>query len=158
LQTALVSQQAKGEASDTNIGDLQKQLKAAETDLGAFGELANRIKTLEDATVVLKANPVLTQAQIAKIGQDPTGWTLKGSNDGTTWATLDTRTNQTFTWQRQTRPFALKTPASYARYRLEFSGTNAVSLAEFELLGMPDAAPAPVAVVAPTPPPVTSAG
>jgi predicted alpha-1,2-mannosidase len=95
-----------------------------------------------------------TLTSINTTGQDPTGWTLKGTNDGTTWVTLDTRANQTFTWQRQTRPFALKTPASYARYRLEFSGTSAVSVAEFELLGVPDNAPAPVAAAAP----VTSAG
>jgi tetrahydromethanopterin S-methyltransferase subunit F len=93
-----------------------------------------------------------TLTSIGTSGQDPTGWTLKGSSDGTNWTTLDTRTNQTFTWQRQTRPFALKTPASYAKYRLEFSGTNAVSVAEFELLGMPDATPAAVAAVAPSTP------
>jgi hypothetical protein len=97
-----------------------------------------------------------TLTSASATGQDPTGWTLKGSNDGIIWTTLDTRDAQTFQWRQQTRPFALKTPASYARYRLEFTGTNALSVAEFELLGTPDAAPAPVAVVAP--PPATSAG
>lgn len=72
-------------------------------------------------------------------GQDPTGWILKGSNDGVAWTTLDERKDQSFQWRRQTRPFALKAPASYAKYRLEFTGTGAVSVAEFELLGEPAA-------------------
>src|SRR5882762_8956794 len=69
LQTDLAAQQTNGEASATNIVNLQTQLKAAETDLGAFGDLASRIKTLDDATAALKANPVLSQSQIDKIGQ-----------------------------------------------------------------------------------------
>jgi predicted alpha-1,2-mannosidase len=83
----------------------------------------------------------LTSADLA--GQDPVGWTLKGSNDGKAWTTLDSRDAQTFDWRRQTRPFALKAPAAYARYRLEFTGTSALSLAELELLGTPDTTPAP---------------
>ncbi|UXN61502.1 GH92 family glycosyl hydrolase [Phyllobacterium zundukense] len=68
------------------------------------------------------------------ITKGPKSWTLKGSNDGTTWVTLDERKDETFLWPRQTRPFALKTPAAYAKYRLEL-GTDAVTIAEFELLG-----------------------
>ncbi|SDP35675.1 alpha-1,2-mannosidase, putative [Phyllobacterium sp. YR620] len=89
-----------------------------------------------------------TVTSTSAAGQDPTGWTLKGSNDGTNWVALDKRDEQTFQWRQQTRPFALKTPVSYSRYRLEFTGTNAVSVAEFELYGMPDAVPAPVAAAA----------
>ncbi|QND51264.1 alpha-1,2-mannosidase [Phyllobacterium sp. 628] len=69
--------------------------------------------------------------------QDPANWTLKGSSDGTTWVVLDERKDQTFQWRRQTRPFALKTSATYAKYRLEFGGSGALSLAEFELLAEP---------------------
>jgi predicted alpha-1,2-mannosidase len=83
----------------------------------------------------------LTSADIT--GEDPAGWTLKGSNDGKTWVALDTREAQVFEWRQQTRPFALKTPATYARYRLEFTGTKALSIAEFELLGTPDITPTP---------------
>ena len=53
-----------------------------------------------------------------------------GSNDGgATWTT----------WPRQTRPFGLKTPAEFTTYRLEFGGTGAVGVAEFELMGPPSA-------------------
>lgn len=63
----------------------------------------------------------------------PTGWTLQGSSDGTTWKTLDRRTGESFTWDRQTRAFSVPTPGTYARYRLVLSGES--TLAEVELLG-----------------------
>ncbi|MFF2210381.1 GH92 family glycosyl hydrolase [Streptomyces antibioticus] len=62
----------------------------------------------------------------------PAGWTLQGSADGTTWKTLDTRSGQSFTWDRQTRAFTVTAPGTYAKYRLVLSGESA--LAEIELL------------------------
>ncbi|MET9100666.1 GH92 family glycosyl hydrolase [Streptomyces antibioticus] len=62
----------------------------------------------------------------------PSGWTLQGSADGTTWKTLDTRSGQSFTWDRQTRAFTVPKPGTYAKYRLVLSGESA--LAEIELL------------------------
>ncbi|MFE8013055.1 GH92 family glycosyl hydrolase [Streptomyces antibioticus] len=62
----------------------------------------------------------------------PSGWTLQGSADGTTWKTLDTRSGQSFTWDRQTRAFTVSRPGTYAKYRLVLSGESA--LAEIELL------------------------
>ncbi|MET9059610.1 GH92 family glycosyl hydrolase [Streptomyces antibioticus] len=62
----------------------------------------------------------------------PSGWTLQGSADGTTWKTLDTRSGQSFTWDRQTRAFTVTAPGTYAKYRLVLSGESA--LAEIELL------------------------
>ncbi|WP_432031099.1 GH92 family glycosyl hydrolase [Streptomyces antibioticus] len=62
----------------------------------------------------------------------PSGWTLQGSSDGTTWKTLDTRSGQSFTWDRQTRAFTVGKPGTYAKYRLVLSGESA--LAEIELL------------------------
>ncbi|REM68711.1 hypothetical protein DSI38_04495, partial [Mycobacterium tuberculosis] len=64
-------------------------------------------------------------------------WTLKGSNDGINWTTLDTRQGEVFAWRRQVRPFVVKTPAAYSNYRLEIGGSGAVSLSEFELLAAP---------------------
>ncbi|MFG2886675.1 GH92 family glycosyl hydrolase [Streptomyces sp. NPDC048297] len=62
----------------------------------------------------------------------PTGWTLQGSTDGTTWKTLDHRGGEVFAWGRQTRAFSVAAPGSYTRYRLVLSG--AATLAEVELL------------------------
>jgi predicted alpha-1,2-mannosidase len=66
-------------------------------------------------------------------GNDPTGWTLSGSSDGTTWTVLDRRAGETFEWRSQTRPFKINKPGSYRHYRLDLSGP--ATLAEVELLG-----------------------
>nr|WP_244211588.1 GH92 family glycosyl hydrolase [Streptomyces antibioticus] len=63
----------------------------------------------------------------------PTGWTLEGSTDGTTWRTLDHRSGETFTWDRQTRAFTIAEPGTYTKYRLVLDGES--TLAEVELLG-----------------------
>ncbi|MFD1052640.1 glycoside hydrolase family 92 protein, partial [Kibdelosporangium lantanae] len=62
---------------------------------------------------------------------NPTGWVLKGSFDGKTWATIDSRQGQTFQWQRQTRAFQVANPSRYTQYRLEFTGTPTVAEVEF---------------------------
>ncbi|MCC3778742.1 GH92 family glycosyl hydrolase, partial [Streptomyces sp. UNOB3_S3] len=76
----------------------------------------------------------LTSADRAKA---PTGWVLRGSTDGTTWTEVDRRTAETFTWDRQTRVFALRTPAAYRHWRLEVTSGQEATLAEVELLGSP---------------------
>ncbi|MGW3263199.1 GH92 family glycosyl hydrolase [Streptomyces sp. NPDC001056] len=63
----------------------------------------------------------------------PTGWTLQGSDDGTTWRTLDHRSGEAFPWNRQTRAFTIASPGAYAKYRLVLHGS--ATLAEVELLG-----------------------
>ncbi len=64
----------------------------------------------------------------------PRGWVLEGSTDGTTWTEVDRRADETFTWNRQTRVFALRTPAAYRHWRLVAAGGDTASLAEVELL------------------------
>lgn len=76
-------------------------------------------------------------------GRDPKNWILEGSNNGTAWTTLDTRTNEVFANRTQTNVYAIA-PASqgkYTYYRLTFTdyfGGNGVAgqifqLAEFRL-------------------------
>ncbi|KOV68240.1 alpha-mannosidase [Streptomyces sp. AS58] len=62
----------------------------------------------------------------------PTGWTLQGSSDGTSWRTLDKRSGESFTWDRQTRAFSVKSPGTYEKYRLVLEGE--ATLSEVELL------------------------
>ncbi|ROP46244.1 GH92 family glycosyl hydrolase [Streptomyces sp. PanSC9] len=71
----------------------------------------------------------LTSADRAKA---PTGWTLQGSTDGTEWKTLDHRSGETFSWDRQTRAFTVAAPGTYTKYRLVLDGES--TLAEVELL------------------------
>ncbi|WP_329062373.1 GH92 family glycosyl hydrolase [Streptomyces sp. NBC_01429] len=62
----------------------------------------------------------------------PTGWRLEGSADGTSWKTLDTRSQESFTWDSQTRAFTIAKPGTYANYRLVSDAP--ATLAEVELL------------------------
>ncbi|WP_405531635.1 GH92 family glycosyl hydrolase [Streptomyces canus] len=64
--------------------------------------------------------------------QAPSGWTLQGSDDGTTWKTLDRRSGESFAWDRQTRAFTVRSPGTYGKYRLVLDGEAVVS--EVELL------------------------
>jgi predicted alpha-1,2-mannosidase len=71
------------------------------------------------------------------VAGDPAAWSLQGSNDGTTWTTLDTRSGQTFTDRQQTKDFAVAHPGDYRDYRLEVtanSGTATTTLSEIQFL------------------------
>lgn len=56
-------------------------------------------------------------------GRCPKSWTLDGSNDGTNWTTLDTRTNvDQNIWIRWVeRFFPLSAPATYLHYRINIT-------------------------------------
>ncbi|MEU6119851.1 GH92 family glycosyl hydrolase [Streptomyces sp. NPDC047117] len=62
----------------------------------------------------------------------PGGWTLQGSRDGERWTTVDRRSAESFTWDKQTRVFAVDHPGTYRHYRLVPSGR--ATLAEVELI------------------------
>ena len=47
-------------------------------------------------------------------GRDPKNWTLQGSNDGSTWTDVDTRTNEVFPERFQTRKFTFTNTTVYA--------------------------------------------
>lgn len=58
-------------------------------------------------------------------GRVPTAWTFKGSNDGSSWTTLDTQSVHSGVWQTSTpRAFVIASPGSYAYYRLDISANN----------------------------------
>ncbi|MEC0229774.1 discoidin domain-containing protein [Paenibacillus alba] len=56
--------------------------------------------------------------------RDPKNWTLKGSNDGTNWTTLDTRTNEAFANRLQVKAYTFANNTAYANYRLDVSANN----------------------------------
>ena len=81
--------------------------------------------------------------------RDPYSWTFGGSNDGTTFTTLDTRTAIDFDARFQTRQFNVTNTTQYAFYRFDFQTPfgagvpvdatnpmpNSIQLAEIELFG-----------------------
>jgi hypothetical protein len=57
--------------------------------------------------------------------RSPTAWTLEGSNDGSTWTTLDTRTYSSSAWLLNTPAlFGIASPGSYAYYRLNVTANG----------------------------------
>lgn len=71
----------------------------------------------------------------------PKAWTFEGSTDGVNWTVLDTQTNQISWAMNERKQFAVLSPASYSRYRLNISSNQSgtdTSVSEVELLeGIP---------------------
>ena len=70
--------------------------------------------------------------------RDPASWTLSGSNDGTTWTVIETRTAQSWSSRLLTRDFVLAKPsAAYTQFRFDLQPTvgSIIQLADLELLG-----------------------
>lgn len=61
-------------------------------------------------------------------GRDPRTWRLEGSNDGTNWTVLDTRTDEVFTARTQTRRFEFENNTAFSRYRIVIVANNGASL------------------------------
>lgn len=61
----------------------------------------------------------------AEPNRAPQAWTFEGSNNGTTWTVLDTRTSQT-AWvsPQQVRYFSFSNSTAYTYYRLNVSANN----------------------------------
>jgi hypothetical protein len=68
--------------------------------------------------------------------RDPKDWQFQGSNNGTNWTTLDTRTNETFTERLQTKSYVFVNFRPYCFYRLNITanhGNGGLQLAELNL-------------------------
>ncbi len=69
--------------------------------------------------------------------RDPKDWTLKGSADGETWQTLDTRSGESFGERFQTKTYELAQTAEFRHFRLEITRNNgagdALQLADVQL-------------------------
>ena len=69
--------------------------------------------------------------------RDPKNWTLSGSNDGTTWEVLDTKTDVTFSNRNQTIEYSFENETPYLHYRLNITallGGGAMQFSEWRLL------------------------
>ena len=72
------------------------------------------------------------------INEDPRNWTLKGSNNGTDFTVLDTRTGQSFANRAETQEFRVADPGAYRYYRLDITlgqipSSTTTSIAEWRL-------------------------
>ena len=68
--------------------------------------------------------------------RDPKSWTFQGSNDGSTWTTLDTQSNQAFLTRNHANAYNIVSPAAYRYYQIDVTANNGagtLAIAEFGL-------------------------
>lgn len=68
--------------------------------------------------------------------RDPRNWILQASNDGVSWVTLDTRTNESFETRSLTKVYSFENTTPYLYYRLNITANNGATgtqLAEWEI-------------------------
>ncbi|GAA2606701.1 MULTISPECIES: fibronectin type III domain-containing protein [Streptomyces] len=85
--------------------------------------------------------------------RDPRDWVLRGSNDGSNWTALDSRTGQQFTDRFQKKSYSLTSPGYYQYYQLAIAanhGATSTQLAEWELRGTTNIAASAAVPEAPT--------
>ena len=71
--------------------------------------------------------------------RDPANWTLEGSNDGTTWALLDSRDGQSFSHRYTTQFYTAEVSEPYSIYRLTVTAVNGadqIQIGELQLLNI----------------------
>lgn len=126
---------SNGEAggADTNLTDGQLSTKwqdNAATSWVVYDFGASVTKTVRRYRLASSAD---TPAR------DPMNWQFQGSQNGTDWTTLDTRTNESFASRGERREFKVATTGAYRYYRLNItanksSGATAeVALAELRV-------------------------
>jgi hypothetical protein len=72
--------------------------------------------------------------------RDPKSWTLSGSNDGTAFTVLDTRTNETFADRETTNNYTFTNDKTYTYYRLNITangGSALFQMAEWRVTNVP---------------------
>src|SRR5574341_389336 len=93
--------------------------------------------TANSGDPILQLAEVQLSDGIDRPAGDPTGWILKGSNDGQAWTVLDERHGEAFPWRRQTRSFKAARQGMFTFYRIEVTdngGQPSTVLSEVELL------------------------
>ncbi|MBN1412450.1 MAG: hypothetical protein JW969_16505, partial [Spirochaetales bacterium] len=110
---------------------------------------------------------VITQYTITSANdaaeRDPYTWSLQGSNNGSTWTTIDSRSGEDFPNRFQTRSFTFANSTAYTYYRMNMSNNSGtiLQLAEWELWGTTGGTvntptPSNTSVTVNTPTPVTN--
>jgi predicted alpha-1,2-mannosidase len=77
-------------------------------------------------------------------GRDPQDWQLQGSDDGTTWTTLDTQTGQSFADRQSTKTYTVANSTAYSRYRLRVTanhGDTIIQLSDWSISDGSDTLP-----------------
>ena len=120
-----------GDAVPSPLKDLTGPTKGTASDPALVDDTSTTRATFATATPTwtYQFNSAGEQASYytltsGAVAGDPKAWKLEGSYDGSTWATADERTDQTFDWRLQTKPFKIAHPGKYKYYRLAVSANT----------------------------------
>lgn len=74
------------------------------------------------------------------LNRSPKSWEFQGSNNGTTWTTLDSRTGVVYTAENESKYFSFSNITSYRYYRINVTevgggGSNQVVISDMRLMG-----------------------
>src|SRR4051795_6169316 len=90
----------------------------------------------------LSAPTVVRRYQLASAndapGRDPQDWQFQGSNDGSTWTTLDTQTNQSFAGRFTAKTYDFANDTAYSYYRLNITRNHGDSIIQLSELVLSD--------------------
>lgn len=133
--TVTVSNENGGGASapegSSKVADFDVQTKFFANGYDANFWLQQQLGTPE------AANAYLLSSGNDAPDRDPMSWELQGSNDGTNWTTLDTRTNEEFDYRNEFRVFDFDNTVTYMYYRLSVTtnaGSPDIQLGEWRLM------------------------
>lgn len=104
---------------------------------GTAATLTGSNKSVFFYTPEAKTVTMYTVSSSSDASKAPSSFTLYGSNDGSNWTELDSRTNETFQWNQYVRPFTVseEKQAAYRYYELSFADTSDVEISELEFIG-----------------------
>lgn len=129
--------------NDADITAIADNNPATAMTISAQDGTAMVIAQLEEG-VKLTAYSVTSGTDVAEA---PAAWTLQGSNDGTEWTDVDSRSGVIFSHKGETRLYEFSLPddrntlPSYHYYRLVMTpadGKQTVNISEWQLLGFPE--------------------
>ena len=105
------------------------------------GKTATKFLTGSSTAVIwfaLKTPAAVNKYEIASANDEPTRdpktWTFYGSNDGSTWTALDSRSNITFGGRFETKSFSFENTTVYEWYKLDVTKNAGAGMVQFSSL------------------------
>jgi hypothetical protein len=134
-----------GTASSSMIGGRSWEQPSAAFDRNSAWVWANANGTNPGPTGWLRYNFGAGNAQTVKrytvisadqADRDPKSWTFQGSNDGSTWTTLDTQSNQVFATRTHANVYNISNTTAYRYYQIDVTANNGGTSLEIAELGL----------------------
>jgi hypothetical protein len=135
-----------GTASSSVVGGPSDQTPDQAFDRSPYSKWFNGTATNPGPTGWLRYDLGAGNAQTVKrymafcadvANRDPKDWTFQGSNDGLTWTTLDTQSNQTFVSRFHAKTYNIGNTTAYRYYQINVTANNgggALAIADLALL------------------------